>query len=378
LTTIYLDHQATTPMHPKVQQVMFDCMTNTIGNPHSADHTYGWEARDVVEKARSQIADLIGCESTEIVFTSGATEANNTAIKSLISNNSTRKKIVVSAIEHKCVLEATYALELHGYEVIKAPVTDDGSIDLNALEKILTQDVALVSIMSVNNEIGTIQPIKEITKMAHRCGIFVHSDAAQSPMCSGVDFLSLSSHKMMGPKGIGCLYVSQQSNEFLRPLLSGGGQEDSRRSGTLAPFLCAGFGEAAQILRTEGKEIRTSIKNSRDLFWMTLSSLVPNAVKLVGAPLTARHCGNLNVMFNQKAHDLLMRLQPYIAASTGAACASGSIEPSHVLEAIGLEREQAENCIRFSFGPHEDNQNIKDSVLFLSSQLQSNSIKAKV
>ena len=161
---------------------MLDCMTNTIGNPHSADHTYGWDAHEVVENARSQIASLIGCESSEIVFTSGATEANNTIIKSLISNNSTRKKIVVSAIEHKCVLEAAYALELHGYEVIKARVTDDGSIDLNALEKRLTQDVALVSIMSVNNEIGTIQPIKEITKMAHRYGIFVHSDAAQSPM----------------------------------------------------------------------------------------------------------------------------------------------------------------------------------------------------
>ena len=363
-------------MHPKVRQVTLDCMTNTIGNPHSADHKYGWEAHEVVECARSQIADFIGCESAEVVFTSGATEANNTVIKSLIANNSTRKKIVVSAIEHKCVLEAAYALKLHGYEVIKAPVTDDGSIDLNILERILTQDVALVSTMSVNNEIGTIQPIKEITKMAHGYGILVHSDAAQSPMHSsidvdelGVDFLSLSSHKMMGPKGIGCFYVSQQSNEFLRPLLSGGGQEDGRRSGTLAPFLCAGFGEAAKILTAEGQEIRTSIKNSRDLFWKTLSSLAPNAVKLVGAPLTERHCGNLNVLFNQKAHGLLMRLQSYIAASTGAACASGSIEPSHVLEAIGLEREQAENCIRFSFGPDEDNQNIKDSALFLSGQL---------
>ncbi|MBN4058501.1 aminotransferase class V-fold PLP-dependent enzyme, partial [bacterium AH-315-J19] len=227
-----MDHQATIPLHPKVRDVMLDCMKNIMGNPHSADHTYGWDAHEVVENARSQIADLISCENAEIVFTSGATEANNTVIKSLISNNSTRKKIVVSAIEHKCVLEAAYALELHGYEVIKARVTDDGSIDLNALEKILTQDVALVSIMSVNNEIGTIQPIKKIAKMARRHGILFHSDAAQSPMHSnidvdelGVDFLSLSSHKMMGPKGIGCLYVSQQSNEFLRPLLSGGGQE---------------------------------------------------------------------------------------------------------------------------------------------------------
>ena len=376
MASIYLDHQATTPMHPKVHQVMLDCMINTIGNPHSADHKYGWEAHEVVEYARSQIADLIGCESAEIVFTSGATEANNTVIKSLITNNSTRKKIVVSAIEHKCVLEAAYALKLHGYEVIKVPVTDDGSIDLNILERILTQDVALVSIMSVNNEIGTIQPIKEITKMAHRYGILAHSDAAQSPMHSsidvdelGVDFLSLSSHKMMGPKGIGCLYVSQQSNEFLRPLLSGGGQEDGRRSGTLAPFLCAGFEEAAKILTAEGQEIRTSIKNSRDLFWMTLSSSARNAVKLVGAPLTERHCGNLNVMFDQNAHDLLMKLQPQIAASTGSACASGSIDPSHVLEAIGLERAEAENCIRFSFGPSENRQSIIDSAHFLSTQL---------
>ncbi len=363
-------------MHPKVHQVMLDCMVNTIGNPHSADHKYGWEAHEVVEYARSQIAYLIGCESAEIVFTSGATEANNTVIKSLIANNSTRKKIVVSAIEHKCVLEAAYALELHEYEVIKAPVTDDGSVDLNALEKILTQDVALVSIMSVNNEIGTIQPIKKIAKMARRHGILFHSDAAQSPMHSnidvdelGVDFLSLSSHKMMGPKGIGCLYVSQQSNEFLRPLLSGGGQEDGRRSGTLAPFLCAGFGKAAQILRTEGKELRANIKKSRNLFWATLSSLAQNSVKVVGPPLTERHSGNLNVMFNHNAHDLLMKLQPHIAASTGSACASGSIDPSHVLEAIGLERAEAENCIRFSFGPSESRQSIIDSAHFLSSQL---------
>ncbi|MBL4853608.1 MAG: cysteine desulfurase [Robiginitomaculum sp.] len=376
MTSIYLDHQATIPLHPKVRDVMLDCMKNIMGNPHSADHTYGWDAHEVVENARSQIADLISCENAEIVFTSGATEANNTVIKSLISNNSTRKKIVVSAIEHKCVLEAAYALELHGYEVIKARVTDDGSIDLNALEKILTQDVALVSIMSVNNEIGTIQPIKKIAKMARRHGILFHSDAAQSPMHSnidvdelGVDFLSLSSHKMMGPKGIGCLYVSQQSNEFLRPLLSGGGQEDGRRSGTLAPFLCAGFGEAAQILQTEGKELRANIKKSRDLFWATLSSLAQNSVKVVGPPLTERHSGNLNVMFNHNAHDLLMKLQPHIAASTGSACASGSIDPSHVLEAIGLERAEAENCIRFSFGPSESRQSIIDSAHFLSSQL---------
>jgi cysteine desulfurase len=354
---VYLDYQATTPADPRVVEAMQPYWSGVYGNPHSADHAFGWQADAAVEAARAEIAGLIGADPDEIVFTSGATEANNLAIIGIVrAAPPRRRRIIVSAIEHKCVLAATRAAAEEEFEVTTLPVGPDGIVDAEVLRAALDDRVALVSVMTVNNEIGTIQPIEKIGELCKSRDIVFHTDAAQALSFLeidvgkfGVDLMSLSAHKIYGPKGIGALYVRRDSGIKPKPIIHGGGQEFGLRSGTLPTPLCVGFGEACRIILLEGCSMAAPLSRMRDYFLHRLLEAVPS-IKVNGS-MTSRHPGNLNVQFpGLEAEIVLNGLQPHVAASTGSACTSGQIEPSHVLRAIGLSNSEAENSIRFSLG----------------------------
>lgn len=354
---IYMDYQASTPADPRVVEAMAPFWSTICGNPHAANHAFGWAADAAVEAARAQVAALIGADSDEIVFTSGATEANNLAVLGVARGAAAgRRRIVVSAIEHKCVLAAARAAAEEGFEVTMVPVGADGIVDPQAVAAVVDSRVALVSVMAVNNEIGTVQPLRDIAALCQASGAVFHSDAAQAlsvlPMDvgqAGVDLLSLSAHKAYGPKGIGALYVRRSAPIRPRPILHGGGQEGGLRSGTLPTPLCVGFGEACRILGDERECEARKIEGLRNRLLTKLLEIAPG-IKVNGA-LTLRHPGNLNVQFPKiDAELLLQRLQPVVAASTGSACTSGQPEPSHVLRAIGLRAQDAQASVRFSIG----------------------------
>jgi cysteine desulfurase len=354
---VYLDYQATTPADPRVVEAMQPYWSGVYGNPHSADHAFGWQADAAVEAARAEIAVLIGADPDEIIFTSGATEANNLAIIGIArAAPPPRRRIVVSAIEHKCVLAAARAAAEEGFEVNIVPVGGDGIVDVESIAATLDDRVALVSVMSVNNEIGTIQPIEEIGELCKSHGIIFHTDAAQALSFLEIDvnkinadLMSLSAHKVYGPKGIGALYVRRDSKIKPKPIIHGGGQEFGLRSGTLSTPLCVGFGEACRIITMEGGSMNSPLSDMRDYFLKTLMDTVPGLH--VNGTMSTRHPGNLNVQFSGlEAEIILNGLQPHVAASTGSACTSGQPEPSHVLRAIGLSNNEAECSIRFSLG----------------------------
>ena len=354
---VYLDYQATTPADPRVVAAMQPYWSSVYGNPHSANHAFGWQAEAAVEAARSEIAGLIGADPDEVIFTSGATEANNLAVLGIAkAAPPSRRRIVVSSIEHKCVLSAAKAAAEECFEVTVVPVTRDGIIDMDALTAAIDEDVALVSVMTVNNEIGSVQPIPQIGELCQSFGIPFHSDAAQALSFLeidvnrfNVDLVSLSAHKIYGPKGIGALYVRRDAKVRPKPIIHGGGQEFGLRSGTLPSPLCVGFGEACRIVREEQGSMNSTLLGLRDAFLKNLQEVVPD-IKINGT-MAARHPGNLNVRFpGFDAEMILTGLQPTVAASTGAACTSGQPEPSHVLSAMGLLKHEAESSIRFSLG----------------------------
>ncbi len=359
--TIYLDHQATTPLDPQVLAAMTPYLEGQFANPHSTDHALGWQAAQAVDEAATQVAKLIGADADEIVFTSGATESNNLALLGLGRREAggKRRRILVSAIEHKCVLAVSRALSAEcGYEIELLTVDPVGRVDVAALEETLAEDVLLVSVMAVNNEIGTIQDIQRIADIVHRYGAHFHCDAAQAPCAidlqevgSFCDLLCLSGHKMYGPKGIGALFIRRDLQERIEPLIYGGGQQRNLRSGTVPVPLCVGMSAAAELLAKESAhEEREVIRSLRDRFVQGLKRL-PWPIRLNGPEGEWRHPGNANVQFRGfTAHDLLGALQPRVAASTGSACSSGILEPSHVLRAIGLSEEEAESSVRFSVG----------------------------
>lgn len=267
---IYLDMQATTPLDPRVLDAMLPYYTGFYGNPHSRTHAYGWESEKAVEVAREHIAKLIGADPKEIIFTSGATESNNMSIKGVarfFGRSGKKKHIITSQTEHKCVLDSCRHLQDEGFEVTYLPVMNNGLIDMKLLEASIRPDTALVSIMAVNNEIGVIQPLEQIGKLCRDNKVFFHTDAAQAvgklPMdvnAMNIDLMSISSHKIYGPKGIGACYVRRRPRVRLDPIISGGGQERGLRSGTLAPALVVGFGEACRIA-TEEMEVRSALDN---------------------------------------------------------------------------------------------------------------------
>lgn len=359
--TIYFDHQATTPVDERVLQKILPYFAQKAGNPHSADHCIGWESSRAVREAAEQVAALIGADADEIIFTSGATEANNLALLGLAgrASNRARRRVLVSEIEHKSVFGATRALEdQFGLKVEYVPVDREGSVSARALEDRLDDSVLAVSIMAVNNEIGTIQDIEGISAAARQAGALFHSDAAQAPyaidmgeLARHVDFLSLSAHKMYGPQGIGALYVRRDLQSRIEPLIHGGGQQNGLRSGTLPVPLCVGMGEAAALHRPINlASSRLRLISLRDKFVDKLTGL-PWPISVNGPPPARRHPGNANIRFHGfDAHEILSALQPRLAASTGSACTSGIPAPSHVLKAIGLSSEEADSSIRFSLG----------------------------
>lgn len=352
----YMDYQATTPCDPRVVEAMLPHLTAYFGNPHSRTHTYGWEAEKACEIARTQVASLIGAASKEVIFTSGATESNNLAIKGVARfYKESKNHLVTCQTEHKCVLESFRHLEQEGFKVTYLPVQKNGLIDLDVLEAALTDQTSLVSIMAANNEIGVIQPLAEIGKLCREKGIFFHTDAAQAvgkiPLDvreMNIDLLSISGHKLYAPKGIGALYVGRKPRVRLQALISGGGQERGMRSGTLAPALCVGLGEACALAQVEMKAEAEKVLGFRTAMYNELTRSLPDIY--LNGDLTNRLPGNLNISFAYvEGEGLIMGLKD-LAISSGSACTSASLEPSYVLRALGVEDDLAHTSLRIGFG----------------------------
>jgi cysteine desulfurase len=349
---VYLDHHATTPLDPRVLDAMLPYFTERFGNPHSAQHAYGWTAEQAVAEARVQIAALIGALPEHIVFTSGATEANNLAIRG-VAHWTGRRHLLTCATEHPCVLETCRALGREGFAITELPVPADGLLDLDQLSAALRPDTALVSIMTANHEIGVLQPIAKIAKLCQERGILLHTDAAQAagriPLdvaALGVDLMSLSAHKLYGPKGIGALYVRRGVR--IAPLFAGGGQERGLRPGTLPTPLCVGFGKACALAQEELAAEAARVRALRDRLYDALRQALPD-IRLNGAA-EPRLPNNLNFCLpGVDAEDLLSEL-PELALATGAACASATQEPSPVLRAIRLADEDIQGSIRIGLG----------------------------
>ena len=357
MQTIYLDAHATTPVDPRVLESMLPFFSEHFGNAASRQHPFGWKANKAVEQAREQIASLIGARFRDVVFTSGATESNNLAIKGVARRApSGRHHIVTIATEHRAVLDPCRTLERNGFRITYLGVDCDGRIDLDRLREVVTADTLLVSAMSANNEIGVIHPVAEISTIAHAQGALFHCDAVQSagvvPLdvkTADIDLLSLSAHKMYGPKGIGALYVAKRDPAIdVEALLDGGGHERGFRSGTLNVPAIVGFGKAAELCRASLDVEPPRLRSLRDRVWIALSKI--DGLHVNGA-MEPRLPNNLNVRVDAvHGETLLKAMASDIAVSSGAACATASAEPSHVLRAMGLSDEQARASIRFGVG----------------------------
>jgi cysteine desulfurase len=353
---IYLDYQATTPVDPRVLEAMMPYFTHKFGNPHSRSHSYGWEAEEGVEKARAQVAKLIGADEKEVIFTSGATESNNLAIRGVAEFYKDRKNHIVTTVtEHKCVLDTCRHLEQQGFEVTYLPVQKNGLIDLEVLRAAVTDKTVVVSIMAVNNEIGVIQPLAEIGKICREKKAFFHTDAAQAagkiPLdveAMNIDLLSISGHKIYGPKGIGALYVRRKPRIRLVPLIVGGGQERGFRSGTLPTPLCVGLGEAAEIAMKEMDAESKRLAKLRDRMLKGLNAKLTDIH--VNGDLEHRIPGNLNIGFAYVEGESLMMGIKGLSVSSGSACTSASLEPSYVLRALGVEEDMAHTSLRIGLG----------------------------
>ena len=354
---IYLDYSATTPVDPRVAKKMCECLTldGNFGNAASRSHVYGWRAEEAIEHARRQVADLIKADPREIVWTSGATESNNLAIKGIAHFYVSKgKHIITSKLEHKAVLDTTRQLEREGYEVTYLEPCEDGIITVEMIEKALRDDTILVSIMHVNNEIGTINDIAAIGELTRSKGIMFHVDAAQSAgkveidlENTKVDLMSFSAHKAYGPKGMGALYVRRKPRVRLEAQMHGGGHERGMRSGTLATHQIVGMGEAFELARLEMAEETKRIAELSKRFYAKVEDM--DELYLNGSA-TQRVPHNLNLSFNYVEGESLIMALKDMAVSSGSACTSASLEPSYVLRALGRSDELAHSSIRFSFG----------------------------
>jgi cysteine desulfurase len=359
---VYLDNQSSTPLDPRVLEAMLPYFTERFGNPHSESHPYGRLAAEAVEEARFEVAGLIGAEPREVIFTSGATEANNLALKGVArfaraypQKGPGRTHVLALATEHKCVLESCRALEAEGFRVSFLPVEANGLLSLSRLAEAVTQETLIVSVMAAHNEIGVIAPLAEIAAICRSRGAFFHSDAAQAfgkiPIdvaALGIDLLSISGHKIYGPIGIGALYVRRRPRVRLLPLFDGGGQERGLRSGTLPAPLCVGLGRAAQIA---GAEMAPEGERVRELRERMLSGLLQRVPGLeLHGDRERRLPGNLNLSFPGISAPNLIEACPEIAISTGSACTSAAVEPSYVLRALGLSEEKAGSAVRIGLG----------------------------
>lgn len=352
---IYMDYSATTPVDPRVAQKMIPYITEHFGNPASRSHPYGWEAEEAVEQARGQIAALVNADPREIVFTSGATESDNLALKGIAEFYQDRgKHIITVKTEHKAILDTARELERKGFEVTYMDVLENGLIDLDVLKAAIRPDTILVSVMMVNNEIGVVQDVETIGEICREKGVFFHVDAAQATgkveidlQKLKVDLMSFSAHKTYGPKGIGALYVRRKPRVRLEAQMHGGGHERGMRSGTLATHQIVGMGEAFRIAKEEMESENARIKALRDRLWAGLSTMEEVHVN---GDLNQRVPHNLNVSFNFVEGESLMMAIKDVAVSSGSACTSASLEPSYVLRALGRSDELAHSSIRFTVG----------------------------
>lgn len=367
---IYLDYNATTPCDPRVMEKMRPYFDERYANPANGYHRWGRQAARAVDDARAQIGELINASSGEIVFTTGATESNNLAILGLarMSRTSKRRRIVTTAVEHKAVLLPYKKLTEDGFEIIVLPVDENGRVLLDAARAAINADTLLVSVQAANNEIGTIQPVAEIAEIAHAQGALVHCDAAQAvgkiPVdvnALDIDLLSASAHKLYGPKGVGCLYVRGGTGKIaLEPLTYGGGQENGLRSGTTNVPGVVGFGEACAIAQAEAQQETMWLTALRDTLEADLlekiKGLIINGRGAVRLPNTS------SLTFPGIDADALLLNMPQLMLGTGSACTSGAVEPSHVLTAIGLSREQASKTVRVSTGRFTKGGDVSDIV----------------
>ena len=356
MKTIYLDYSATTPVDPRVADKMIPYLTERFGNPASRSHSYGWEAEKAVEEARGHVAALVNADPREIVFTSGATESNNLAIKGAANfyAGTKGKHIITVMTEHKAVLDTVREMERQGFEATYLPVKENGLIDLDALRAAIRPDTVLVSVMAVNNEIGVIQDLEAIGKLCREKGVVFHVDAAQAAgkmpidlKTLPVDLMSFSAHKIYGPKGIGALYVRRKPRVRLEAQMHGGGHERGMRSGTLPTHQIVGMGEAFRIAKEEMATENERIRMLRDRLYNGLKGI--EEVHLNG-DMERRVPHNLNVSFNFVEGESLIMAIKDLAVSSGSACTSASLEPSYVLRALGRSDELAHSSIRFSIG----------------------------
>jgi len=353
---LYLDAQSTTPTDPRVLDAMLPYLTSFYGNPHSRTHAYGWESEKAMETSREQVASLIGADPKEIVFTSGATESNNISVKGVGRFYKGKKKhVITTQTEHKCVLDSCRQLEAEGIEVTYLPVEKSGLVNMKLLEKSMRPDTSLVSIMTVNNEIGVLQPVAEIGKLCRSRKVFFHTDAAQAvgkiPIDvnqMNIDLMSISGHKLYGPKGVGALYVRRRPRVRVEPIQSGGGQERGLRSGTVPTPLVVGLGAACAVAQAEMQYDHEHVKRLSEKLVNGLTSALPNVIRNGDASATYEGCVNLS-FHCVEGESLLMALKD-IAVSSGSACTSASLEPSYVLRALGADEDMAHSSIRFGIG----------------------------
>ncbi len=372
---VYLDYSATPPVDPRVAQKMIPFLCERFGNPASRSHSYGWEAEKAVEEARKEVAAYINADPREIVWTSGATESDNLAIKGAAHFYKDKgRHLITVKTEHKAVLDSMRHLETEGYEVTYMDVKEDGLLDLEALEAAIRPDTILVSVMAVNNEIGVIQDIAAIGEMCRRHGVVFHCDATQAPgkmvldmQTMKIDLMSLSSHKVYGPKGIGALYVRRKPRIRIEPQIHGGGHERGMRSGTLAAHQIVGMGEAYRLARLEQAEEIKRLTALQKRFLEGLKANIPEIV--INGSLEHRVCTNLNVSFEYIEGESLMMAVKDLAVSSGSACTSASLEPSYVLRALGRSDELAHSSIRFTFGRFTTEEEIDFAVKLLAEKV---------
>lgn len=353
---IYLDHHASTPVDPRVLAAMLPFFSEEFGNAASWNHAYGQAARDAVERARGQIAALLACDAEELVFTSGATEANNLALKGLLAHRPAGGHLIVSAAEHRSILDPAESLSRQGFAVTRLPVDEFGCVDPDEVRRALRPETVLVSAMSANNEVGSLNPIAAIGEICRNHNVLFHCDAVQAVgkltldlSRLPVDLLSLTAHKCYGPKGIGALFVRRGERRIpLRAQLDGGGHERHLRSGTLPVPLIVGFGAACEIAEREREAEQRRIAALRDRLWELLRERIPDIV-LNGHP-TERLAGNLNVSIPGVDGEALMTALTRIAVSSGSACTTADPEPSHVLRAMGRDDRLTRASLRFGLG----------------------------
>lgn len=373
---IFLDYQSTSPVDPRVLEKMLPYFTEKFGNPHSRSHAYGWEAEEAGEIAREHVAKLINADAKEIIFTSGATESNNMALKAVGHFYKDKKNHIITVVtEHKCVLDSARHMEHEGFTVTYLPVKTNGLIDLAELEAAITDKTLLVSVMAINNEIGVIQPLAEIGKLCRSRGVFFHTDAAQAfgkiPLdveAMHIDLMSISGHKIYAPKGVGALYVRRRPRIRMEALISGGGQERGMRSGTVPTPLVVGLGEAARIASMEMAQDASRIRYLSDKFLHAVLDGVPDV--FLNGDREQRWAGCINLSFAYIEGESMIMAIKNLAVSSGSACTSASLEPSYVLRSIGVGEELAHTSIRFGIGRFTTEAEIDEAIKIVTGSIE--------